>query len=85
MEREHSTFVKAVDELLISLQRKIEQQKIAEETERVRKIQEDMERERLKKEEEKRKKQEEEELKKRLVIYIYFFSFLSFFNKKYFF
>ncbi|KAG8194895.1 hypothetical protein JTE90_029186 [Oedothorax gibbosus] len=67
MEKEHNTFVKAVDELLLSLQRKIEQQKIAEETERVRKIQEEMERERLKKEEERQQKLEEEELKKRKI------------------
>ncbi|GFU35915.1 myosin heavy chain 95F [Nephila pilipes] len=65
MEKNHSSFVKAVDELLLNLQKKVEQQKIAEERERVRKIQEDMERERLKKEEEKQKKLEEEEMKKR--------------------
>lgn len=67
MEKDHSSFVKAVDELLLNLQRKIEQQKIAEERERVKKIQEDMERERLKKEEEKQQKLEEEELKKRYI------------------
>ncbi|GBL80055.1 Myosin heavy chain 95F [Araneus ventricosus] len=65
MEKNHLDFVKAVDELLLNLQKKVEQQKIAEEHERVKKIQEEMERERLKKEEEKRKKLEEEEMKKR--------------------
>ncbi|CAL1285124.1 unnamed protein product [Larinioides sclopetarius] len=65
MEKNHLDFVKAVDELLLNLQKKVEQQKIAEERERVIKIQEEMERERLKKEEEKQKKLEEEEMKKR--------------------
>ncbi|XP_035208221.1 unconventional myosin-VI-like [Stegodyphus dumicola] len=65
LEKKYSKFVKSVDELLFNLQRKIEQQKIAEEQERVRKIQEEMEKERLRKEEERKKKIEEENLKRR--------------------
>ncbi|XP_054709607.1 unconventional myosin-VI-like [Uloborus diversus] len=67
LEKRYSEFVKVVDDLLVNLQRKVEQQKIAEEQERIRKIQEEMEKERLKKEAEKQKKLEEEEMKKRKI------------------
>ncbi|XP_076444553.1 unconventional myosin-VI-like [Babylonia areolata] len=50
-----------MDTSLADLKKKLEQQKVAEEQERLRKIQEEMERERKRKEEEERKRKEEEE------------------------
>lgn len=67
LELKYSSHAKEVDGLFVSLQEKIRKQKIAEEAERVRKIQEEMEMEKFKKEEEIRKKKEEEEIRKRFL------------------
>lgn len=56
-----------------SLQKKLENQKNAEEQERLRKIQEEMANEKKRKEEEERRKREEEEIRKKFV-FGYFFA-----------
>ncbi|XP_044756071.1 myosin heavy chain 95F isoform X1 [Coccinella septempunctata] len=57
-------FENDVDVLRREVQRKLEEQKMAEEQARLKKIQEQMEREKKQREEEQRKKQEEEEMRK---------------------
>ncbi|XP_046550361.1 LOW QUALITY PROTEIN: unconventional myosin-VI-like [Haliotis rubra] len=57
---DYSRFIASMDQMLLELKKKLEQQKIAEEQERLRKIQEEMEREKKEKEEEERKRKEEE-------------------------
>ncbi|XP_049829322.1 myosin heavy chain 95F isoform X2 [Schistocerca gregaria] len=57
----HLQLMNRINEQMSQLQTKLQQQKNAEEQERLRKIQEEMERERKRKEEEERKKREEEE------------------------
>lgn len=61
MSRTINTLMTNMDSQLAGLKKKLEQQKVAEEQERLRKIQEEMERERKRKEEEERKREEEEE------------------------
>jgi len=51
------------------LQKKVQEQKNAEEQERLRKIQEEMEKEKKRKEEEEKKKREEEENRRKYVYY----------------
>ncbi|KAI4457701.1 myosin [Holotrichia oblita] len=74
--KEDNISAKVIDELytqllnkmnqeMTTLQRRVQEQKIAEEQERLRKIQEEMERERKRKEEEERRKREEEEDRKK--------------------
>ena len=69
VEKEYSSLVAAVKKGLAGLNKKLADQKNAEEQERLRKIQEEMERERKRKEEEERKRQEEEENRRKYVIY----------------
>ncbi|XP_025097283.1 unconventional myosin-VI-like isoform X2 [Pomacea canaliculata] len=61
MSRTTNTLMTNIDVQLAELKKQLEQQKNAEEQERLRKIQEEMERERKRKEEEERKRKEEEE------------------------
>ncbi|XP_020900789.1 unconventional myosin-VI [Exaiptasia diaphana] len=65
IEQEYFALVQKVNNQLNDLNKRQEQQKIAEEQERLRKIQEEMERERKRREEEERKRREEEEERKR--------------------
>ncbi|XP_015915641.2 unconventional myosin-VI [Parasteatoda tepidariorum] len=67
LEKEYATFVNDVDGILVMLHKKLDQQKIEEEQERIRKIQKEMEQERLQKEEENKRKIEEEDMKRRKV------------------
>ncbi|XP_076466820.1 unconventional myosin-VI-like isoform X2 [Babylonia areolata] len=64
MSRTTNTLMTNMDTSLADLKKKLEQQKVAEEQERLRKIQEEMEKERKRKEEEERKRREEEEQRK---------------------
>ncbi|XP_064629701.1 unconventional myosin-VI-like isoform X2 [Lineus longissimus] len=61
---EYSKMMTTINAQIGDLKKKVEEQKIAEERERMRKIQEEMERERLRKEAEEKKRREEEEEKK---------------------
>ncbi|CAG0898127.1 unnamed protein product [Darwinula stevensoni] len=65
VEREHLLLVSAVDSELGTLKKRLEEQRNAEEQERLRHIQAEMERERLQREEEKRRQKEEEENRKK--------------------
>lgn len=65
LEREYSSLVAAADNTMADLKRKVQMQKKAEEQERLRKIQEQMDMERRRKEEEIRKQKEEEENKRK--------------------
>ncbi|XP_041352149.1 unconventional myosin-VI-like [Gigantopelta aegis] len=60
----HNQFISNMDQVLGNLKKKLENQKNAEEQERLRKIEEERERERKRKEEEERKRREEEEQRK---------------------
>lgn len=60
----HAGLVKTMNDQLGSLRTKLEHQKIAEEQERLRKIQQEMENERKRKEDEERKKREEDETRR---------------------
>lgn len=64
LDKLHEALLKDMDKNLADLKKMLEKQKVAEEQERLRKIQEEMERERKQKEEEERKRREEEEQKK---------------------
>ncbi|XP_071535802.1 myosin heavy chain 95F isoform X4 [Panulirus ornatus] len=65
IDREYSALVTSMDAELSVLHKKLTQQKNAEEQERLRRIQEEMERERKKKEEEERKRREEEDIRRK--------------------
>ncbi|XP_045106888.1 unconventional myosin-VI-like isoform X4 [Portunus trituberculatus] len=65
IDQEHSTLVSAMNNELAAVQKKLTQQKNAEEQERLRKIQEEMERKRREEEEEERRRKEEEEIRKK--------------------
>lgn len=65
MEGLYTNLVAQMDKQMLNLQKKLQEQKNAEEQERLRKIQEEMEREKRKKEEEERQRQEEEENRKK--------------------
>ncbi|XP_063243579.1 myosin heavy chain 95F isoform X2 [Bacillus rossius redtenbacheri] len=64
IDKMYADLLSRADAQTSGLQKKLQQQKIAEEQERMRKIQEEMEREKQRKEEEERKKREEEETKR---------------------
>ncbi|KAL8606769.1 Unconventional myosin-VI [Nucella lapillus] len=64
MSRTTNTLMTNMDTSLSELKKKLEQQKEAEEQDRLRKIQEEMERERKRKEDEERKRREEDEQRK---------------------
>lgn len=63
----YEQLVNKVNNQMNSLQKKVQDQKIAEEQDRLRKIQEEMEKERRRKEEEERRLREEEEIRKKKV------------------
>ena len=82
LDKEYNSLVLAVNKELAALNKKLADQKNAEEQERLRKIQEEMERQRQKKEEEERKRREEEENRKKFVIllFIKYFSNMLIYN-----
>lgn len=67
IEQNYSNLLRSMDEQLKVLHKKMEQQREAEEQERVRKIQEEMEREKRRREEEIHRKQEEEIIRKKKI------------------
>lgn len=61
----HKQLMTQANASMATLQKKLQQQKVAEEQDRLRKIQEEMEREKMRREEEERKKKEEEDTRKK--------------------
>ncbi|XP_077539631.1 myosin heavy chain 95F jaguar [Haemaphysalis longicornis] len=67
MEREQNALILAGTQLMNALNQRIQQQKVAEEQERMRRVQEEMERARRHREEEERRRKEEEENRQRKI------------------
>merc|ERR1719150_3380174 len=65
IDRMHNDLISQIEREIVSVKRKVEEERIAEEKERLRKLQEEMERERKRKVEEERIAEEKERLRKR--------------------
>ena len=64
IDKMHNNIVSQIEREIVSVKRKVEEERIAEEKERLRKLQEEMERERKRKEEEEKQRLKMEEEKK---------------------